>query len=259
MVIYTNLIVNGSLITDEYNLQVVKSISENNQSSTFDCLINNAYGCNKDRFVVGQNVEIYADKDIGSPITKIFTGLVEDIKFKGKDVNEKINIAGRDYTANLMDRTVEPEVYTNWLAGSIVRDIIIKYTDNITYSGISMGGSISRIAFNQTPVYDAIKQIADDQNFIFYVDVNKNLYFGVAGSSSSGYTLGSSNILKSDFTDRRDTLYNQVWVYGDRYLDGFKETFTAEVHLMGSVFTLYYSPHNTQVSVSGAIIQPGGF
>lgn len=194
----------------------------------------------------------------GADFIKIFTGILEDVNFTSRNQDDKIMLSGRDYTARLMDRTVEPEVYTNLLAGSIIKDIISKYTNNITTVNVNGSGAfIDRIAFNQKPVYDALRQLSELSGFTFYVDVNKDLHFEPIGSISSGFTFDSGNIITSDFNQQRDTLYNQIWVYGDRYLDGYKETFNAGSPLGGSIFTLTYKPHNTQVSVSGAIIQPG--
>ena len=159
----------------------------------------------------------------------------------------------------MLDRTVEPEVYNNLKAGSIVKDIITKYTNDITTTNVDInnGSAITRITFNQLPVYDAVKQLANLSSMNFYVDTDKDLHFEILAGSSSGSTFDNSNVLSSDFRNRRDTCYNQVWVYGDRYLDGFKETFTAGSPLNGSIFTLLYKPHNTEITVSGGTIQPG--
>jgi len=188
----------------------------------------------------------------------IFNGLVEDIKFTGEGIVEKIQMNGRDWTLALQDRTVEPEVYTNTTAGSIVRDIILKYTDGITTKGVKDNPKIiDRIAFNHTPVFDAIKQMADYTQFVYYVDENKDLKFHERKAVNSDYVYNNEagNVsTKVSFKDQRDTLYNQIWVYGDRYLDGFKETFIADG---GSVFTLLYNPHNTNITVGGSVIQPG--
>jgi len=190
----------------------------------------------------------------------LFKGIVENISYEGVELDEKITLTGRDFSARLVDRTVEPEVYTNMEIGSIVRDIIRKYTSNITTSGVMTvpGSPLARIVFNHTPVYDAVNQLAQLADYNFYVDVNKDLSFAPAGSVSSGYTFDSGNSLEDVFQVDRESLFNQVWVYGDRYLDGFQETLTAGSPLGGSIFTLLYNPHNTQVRVSGAIIQPGG-
>ena len=89
---------------------------------------------------------------------------------------------------------MEPEVYTNLPAGSIVQDIINKYTSNITYDNVGSSATIiDRISFKYIPVFDAIKQLATLANYMFYVDVNKDLHFEAKSSSSSGYTLDNTN------------------------------------------------------------------
>lgn len=189
----------------------------------------------------------------------LFTGILENISLEGRDdMEETMELSGRDYTARLMDTTVEPEIYTNWEVGSIVRDIMSKYVDDVTYSGVQTTSTVlDRIVFNHKPVYDAIRDLAAQAGYVFYVDQFKDLNFIPPGSVSSGYTFNSGNTIESEFEERRDSMYNQVWVYGDRYLNGFKQTFTAGSPLGGSIFGLLYKPHNVSITVSGVAIQPG--
>lgn len=258
MVTYTKITISGLDVTDSTTASVTKSIGENNASSSFNLTLPNENGYNSNKYGLGDEVIVYADLGSNPPTTRIFTGILEDIKPKGKGYKESIMLSGRDYTARLMDRTVEPEVYTNLPAGSIVRDIIVKYTNDISYSGVQDSATIvPRIAFNQKNVYDSIKQLADLADYNFYVDTSKDLHFEPKSSVSSGYTFYSGNTLSADFKEQRDTIYNQIWVYGDRYLDGYKETFTAGSPLGGSIFSLIYNPHNTEITVNGSIIQPG--
>ena len=194
---------------------------------------------------LGNGTEV---QDLASDNTKIFSGILENIRFPSKALDEDVLLSGRDFTARMMDRTVEPEVYTTLPAGSIVKDIISKYTDDITTTNVDDSPTtISRIAFNHTPVYDAVRKLAELSNFVFYVDEDKDLHFNAESSTSSGKTFDSGNVVKADFKDRRDTVFNEIWVYGDRYLDGFKEEFTGDG--TGSVFTLTHRPHNTNINV----------
>jgi len=259
MVIYSSIYINGSEVSDTLNYSVEKAIGENNSASSFEASLDNFNGYNKNQFEVGDEVTIYADVGSNPPTTKIFTGILEDIKFDGKGVKEKLKLSGRDYTARLMDRTVEPEVYTNLQAGSIVKDIITKYTNDISTSGVQISGTavIERISFNHLPVFDAVKKMADQADYTFFIDTNKDLHFEPRGGSASGFTFDSGNVIAANFKEQRDTLFNKVWVYGDRYLDGFKETFVAGSPTGGSVFNLLYNPHNTEVTVGGTAIQPG--
>lgn len=256
MTIYSKITIGGSEVLDSYEYSVNKSIGENNQSSSFEASLENFAGRNKDNYVVGDDVIVYADL-VDPPTTKIFTGILEDRKFEGEESTDKISLAGRDYSARLMDRTVEPEVYSNLLAGSIVKDIIAKYVNDLTVTHVNDSPTtINRITFNQMPVFDAIKKLADMSNYTFYVDEDKDLHFEEKAGSSSGYTFDNTNLVRSDFKEQRDGLFNQIWVYGDRYLDGYRETLTGDG--TGSIFTLTYNPHNTSVTVDGTLKQPGG-
>ena len=259
MVSYSSLTIAGSTINDFTRYNVSKSSSENHIASTFEGELFNEYGRNKNKFNVGDEIIVKADQT-NPPTTKIFTGIIEDIEYHGDDATVgTINVGGRDYSARMVDSTVQPEVYNNLQAGSIVKDIINKYTNDLTTTNVSIVGSaISRITFNQIPVYDAVKQLADMTNMNFYVDTDKDLHFQSLAGSNSGSLFNSGNVITSDFRTRRDTVYNQIWVYGDRYLDGFKETFTySGLATQGSQVTLLYKPHNTEVTVSGGTLQPG--
>ena len=256
MTIFSKLTIAGSTITDNFDIKLSNSVSTNNSSSVFEATIDNFDGKNATTHTVGDEVIIYADKDVNPPTTKIFTGILENIKFPSKGLKEKVIYNGRDFSARLMDRTVEPEVYTNLLAGSIVKDIINKYTDDITVTNVDDSTTtISRIAFTQKPVYDAIKELANLAEFTFFVDENKDLNFKLKSETSSGKTFSSGNVISANIKEKRDTVFNEIWVYGDRYLDSFREEFTAGSPLGGSIFTLQNKPHNTSVDVGSPLTQ----
>lgn len=241
-----------------YKLKVTKTINDNSTSSNFVGESENIGGRNATTFSVGDEITIFADIGATPPTTKIFTGIVEDIDFDGTETRERLTISGRDYTARLMDVTVEPEVYTNLPAGSIVKDIVNKYVSDITFTNVDDSDTtIERISFNHTPVYDAIQKLAELSGYRFYVDVDKDLHFKEKATVSSNLTFDSGNTTFAEFSEERDSVFNEVWVYGDRYLDNFQETFTAGSPAGGSVFTLLYKPHNTEITSSGAI-QVGG-
>jgi hypothetical protein len=255
--IYDKVTISGIEVEEVKQLSVDKSIGENNISSTFDLSLKNYAGMNISKYNVGDEVIVYADKDVNPPTTVLFTGILENISFDGQGLRENIRLDGRDYTARLMDRTVEPEVYTSLPAGSIVKDIIVKYTNDINTGSVQDSPTVvDRIAFNHMPVFDAVKKLADLSNHTFFVDNDKYLHFEPKSSVSTGYTFNSGNVVSANFDVRRDTMYNQIWVYGDRYLDGYIEK--KQGNGTGSVFTLLYKPHNTSILVGGSPCQPGG-
>ena len=200
MTVYSQIQINGNVVPNVASSSVRKSTSDNNAVSTFIAIINNYVGSYADNWTIGDGVEIYADVDTNPPTTKIFNGILEDVKFDGRENNERLTLTGKDYSVRLIDRTVEPEVYTNLSAGSIVKDIVFKYTDDITTTNVEdTPTTITRIAFNQTPVFDAIKELADQSNSVFYVDNDKDLHFGLKSQTSSGKTFVNTNIVKAKF------------------------------------------------------------
>lgn len=259
MTIYQKITISGNTI-DIDNSFVVKSLGDTSSSSKFQAHVNNYIGRNTGSYSIGDEVAIYSDKDTNPATTQIFLGILEGIDLQGKEQSERMVLSGRDYLARLIDRTVEPEVYNNLPAGSIVKDIIAKYTDDITTTNVSDGLNVERIVFNHVPVFDAVRELAKFTNYMFYIDNSKDLHFKEKATTSSGYTFGSGGtpIIKTSFKEKRNEVYNEIWVYGDRYLDGYQETFTGAA---GSNYTLGYSPHNTIVTNSGTVpelIQPGG-
>ncbi len=257
MVVNTKLTVEGVEYSDYERVEIKSSIGDNNSASSFKVLLKNYAGIHASDFNVGNEVVILAEKDTEPPTVKIITGIVEDIRFKSKNLNETIELEGRDYTARLQDSTVEPEVYNNTEISTIVIDIIGKYVSDITTNNVNITPTtLTHIAFNQVPVFDALKQLADLSGFIFWVDTDKDLHFELKDNTSSGETLDTSNVIKISVRESDKELYNQVWVYGDRYLTGIHE----ELQQIGtgSIFGLKYQPHNTQVSMGGSVPLQGG-
>lgn len=182
--------------------------------------------------------------------TYLLTGIVEKIRFDGEENYQTVSLSGRDYSARLMDSNVEPSVYTNTEIGSIVRNIIYNNTTDIGSSRIgTTATTLKRIAFNQQPVYDAVKQLADLSAYNFYMDSDKNLVFEPAGSVATSIIFNSGNIVRMNFDKTREGMANKIWVYGDRYLSQApREVFISDG--VGSIHTLLYNPHNSEVRTS---------
>ena len=249
MTVYSQVQIAGSIVPDVLSSDIKKSTSENNASSSFSATLSNFNGNHSSEWGIGDTVEVFADVGTNPPTTKIFSGILENITPQGKENKERITFTGKDFTTRLIDRTVEPEVYTNLVAGSIVKDIISKYTDDITVNNVQDSTTtISRIAFNQTPVFDAIRQLAEQSSFVFYVDNDKDLHFEEKSQTSSGKTFDKTNTISAQFKEARKSVYNEIWVYGDRYLDGFIENFTGTGST--SEYTLINKPHNISSSLS---------
>jgi len=263
MVVYSKITVDGTQYSDAKEIEVTSAIGDNNSASSFKAVFPNEDGLHKTDFAINeeviiyaeQNVNppttvifmiIYAEQNVNPPTTVIFKGLIEDIDFRGKDTGrEEVIISGRDYSVRLMDSTVEPEVYNTAEISTIVTDIISKYTQDITTTNVNVTSkTLSYIAFNHVNVFDALKQLAELSDFMFYVDTNKDLHFEQKSSTSSGITLDNTNVYSSKFRETDKLIYNKVWIYGDRRLTGWKEIQNVAA---GSAYTLEYKPHNTRL------------
>lgn len=258
--ITTKLTVSGVEFFDYKTLQLSRSISDNNTVSTYSAYYDSPYGRHKNDFIVGQEVKIYADQNTTPATTNIFTGIIDTVNFQGEGLSEAVEIRGRDYSARLLDNTVQPIVYTNTEVGSIVRNII---TNNLTDIGSANIQTTSplvvlpRIGFNQVPIFDAVKQLAEIAGYTFYVDNDKDLHFEPLGSQTANLTIDSGNTIRTTFDKTREGMANKIWVYGDRYLSAAPtEKFNVgspNVGGLGSVFTVTYNPFNSSVSVLGSV------
>lgn len=240
-------------VTDPRSPQLTRSIGDNNSSSRLTFRVHNHAGRNKSSFTAGEEITLYADKGTNPPTTKRFSGVITEISYDGSGVSEEIIITARDWTSYLQNTTVEPEVYTNQTISAIITDLMTKYgPTGITTTNVgTFTKTLSRIAFKQISLFDAIKKLANEADALFYVDPTKDLHVEVKGSTSSGVTLDNTNVTHSSFREDVQSVRNRVYVYGSRILVAHpQETFTGDG--AGSVFTLDTNPHNTRVQVSGA-------
>lgn len=102
-------------------------------------------------------------------------------------------------------------------------------------------------------------ELGDLSNHIFYVDSYKNVHFEPLGSVASNLTFGSGNVIRMTYDKTREGMANKIWVYGDRYLAGFREKISTGSPAGGSVYTLISKPHNTQVDYLGSLRKGGVF
>ena len=193
----------------------------------------------------------------------VFRGILDNMEFVGQELDQKVNLRGRDYMARLLDNKIEPTVYTNTEVGSIVKDIIKNNLTDIGSNYVqSTTTNLKRIAFNQTPIFDAIKQLSDFSNYSFYTDAQKELHFEFIGSDPVNKVLGSDSIIRLSYNKTREGMANKIWVYGDRYLaaaptENLSVGSPSVGGNLGSVFTLTFFPHNTQISILGTIRKGG--
>ena len=253
MVVTYSISIGGTTVSDDIKNCIVRvSSSENETGSTFEMHLNNFNGRYTSSFTINDEISITLNSVV------VFVGIVEDVVVEGNELNNTLVLSGRDYSARLVDVTIEPEIYVNTEVSAIIADFISKYVVNVTYDQVVIGTVITKITFNHVPVYDALRRLANDCGCYFYVDTSKVLHFLTKTSgTSSGVTFDNTNIINDDFDTARKEVYNKVWFYGGRTLSGWKNTFIQDG--VGSIFTLDYKPTSTTVSVDGTTKKGGVF
>ena len=253
--VQTKIEINGTQYSDYRVLNVKKTIDKANASSSFKAEFDSPYGRHKDDFSVGNEIIIYAGVDTS---TKLLTGILEKISFKGQGTTQKLTISGRDYSARLQDVITQPSVYTDSEVSTIVKNLIDNFAEGITTTNINTTTTtLERIAFKHISLFDAISELAELSGFIFYVDTDKDLHFEEKDSVSSGYNLDNTNICYTNFDTTKEGLFNDIWVYGERYLTGYEQIVNTGSPLNGSSFILDYKPHNTDISYLGSSLKGG--
>jgi len=261
MTIRTKVEVNGTEHSDFQNMKISKTMSEFNASSNYIIKYDNPFGRHNDDFTVGDTIEVFADQD-AAPATTLLKGIIERIKFEGKGTTQTVTLIGRDFTARLKDSTVQPAVYTDSEVSTIVTDIVNNNVPDVTVNNVDVTETtLDRIAFNHNSMFDALTELAELAGFFFYVDSNSDLNFKLRKNTSSDISLDNTNILQMTSNTTREGMANSIWVYGDRYLSGFREENTLNGSpwggAIGSVFTLLSKPHNTLVEYLGNPLKGG--
>ena len=258
--IKTKLTIEGIEYTP-LQMTVNKRMDDFDATSQFIIKIPNDSGKYSSTFNLNDDVIIYADVG-ATPTTRILRGVVESVRFRGKDESEFIELEGRDYGCILQDIQVSPRIFKNQEASSIVKSLMIQNCNGygITWNNVANTGiDIDKITFNNTSIFDALKQVAEIVGYYFYMDEDKDLHFVQNDSVSSGKTFDRANVIESDFTNDDSGIYNHVKVYGDRQLTGAQEVFPVQ---SGSVYTLDDKPSNVVVTGSvypnNIVIYPGG-
>ena len=261
MTVYTRLDINSVTYPDATEVSLNRSAGNFNSTSSFVIAIPNDAGQYDSTFNLNEEVEIWADKDSSPATTKLFTGIIEDIAFKGKPNKEIIVLSGRDYGAILQDVLVTPRIFKNQEVSGIFTTILIQNLNGmgITWNSVNITAtSVDKITFNNISVFDALNQLAELSGFYFYMDELKDIHFIDKDTVSSGLTFDNTNITDASFKTSDSDIYNNVTMFGDRQLTGAQEIFTITT---GSIFELDNKPSNVVMTMSGTpnlILTPGG-
>jgi hypothetical protein len=199
---------------------------------------------------VGDDVGIYQDT------TKIFGGTITTVNESEISSADGLvyEVRVTDYTF-LLDSKLVSETYSSQTIAYIINDLITKYASGFTSVNVSSTFTITKIVFNQVPISQCIKRLADVLRYDWYVDENKDIHFFSKFTNSAPYNLTdtSGNYVNETLERTIDgtQIANTVKVRGGEY-DG--ATYTDKITVNGSnskTFVLPYKFSNLTITVNG--------
>ena len=161
-----------------------------------------------------QDIKIYTGSG-----TLVWRGLVYDIN---QNHDGTITIEGSGYIRVLMNR-FHTGTFTTTSRSAIVESLVDTYGKSITtVSYITASGDSITRTLKALSVYDAIVDLANEIGYDFWVDNDLEFHFEPRSSVSSGVTIDYSTgvVLGVDVPNEASTMYNKVYVYGDKAAAG---------------------------------------
>ena len=137
----------------------------------------------------GQEVSILISGD------RVFGGYIT--KANRKRLNTtilKIDCQARDFSILLLNKLVA-EAYTNQTAKYIIEDLINLYCGGfgINTSAVETGPTIASIKFNYISVYEAIKKIATQTGYEFYIDAAKVIHYYLTADNPAPFDIDDNS------------------------------------------------------------------
>lgn len=170
----------------------------------------------------------------------------------------------RDYVFWL-DKRVVVNTYTNYTAGNIVKDIIANFTSGFTSAnvqGTDTSFLIPEIKFDHVPPSKAIKKLADDVGFQWWVDYSKDIHFGAVAlipSPLPGNLLlpdtDTANYSDMEFDEDVSQVRNQIYLLGYKVPADY--TITQDFQADGQNNT-FYTTYEPKHRLSTITVKVGG-
>jgi hypothetical protein len=190
------------------------------------------YGSHNWKPAVGDEITVSDGAD------KIFAGLIIQVEEQTEGLLLKYKVQCKDWT-HYLDRVLVNEKYEDKTIDEIVSDINTTYLTGFTIANVNCGITVKSIAFNRLPVSRCLQILAEQVNYNWYVDYDKNVHFFAKNTENSPFNLTDTNgnyiygslVVKDDLSQMK----NRVYVRGGEYVgnsrdenftgDGTKKTF----------------------------------
>ena len=155
---------------------------------------------------------------------KVWGGFVDSRNF---DVDNRIllTVKGKEYSNNLILNTTYATVqanknsFTSVEPGDAIKALMTNYQVDFTTDNV-LTGTTSRLTadYLNKSLFDAIKSICDQFNYVFYVDLNKDLNVRqlsqVVNTPPTDYLVYGENMNSIKAEDNKELLCNDIIVYG---------------------------------------------
>lgn len=181
----------------------------NNQSDTLYFRARK-YGSKTWKPVAGDEIEVL------DGTTKIFAGVVVVVDEEMEGLSLLYSVQCKDWT-HYLDKIVV-ERFTDETVYEIIDYLNTYYLDGFTITGVDCNIEIKTIAFNRITVAQCLQILADQLNYYWYVDYDKDIHFFSKNSESAPFSLddnGGKYVFNSlRITDDISQIRNVVYVRG---------------------------------------------
>lgn len=212
------------------------------------------YGSKTWKPVVSDEIEV---KD---GATMVFAGVIVQVEENIEGRVLSYNVQCKDWTQYL-DRKLVIERYTNMTVNAIIAAINTNYLTGFTVANVNCSITVNSIAFNRLTVSKCLQLLAEQVNYSWYVDYNKDIHFFAKNSEAAPFSLSdtSGNYLFSSLRVKDDLsqLRNRVFVRGGEYKGASRsENFTGDA--VKKTFALGNKFSNAPTVTVGGVAQTVG-
>lgn len=187
------------------------------------------YGARTINPVFNDDVVIYDGAD------KIFAGKVNSVDNNAEaGLGAYLTIRCTDHTMEF-DRLLASRTYEDTTVHDIIDDLVSSYAPSFTINNVSSNFIIPKIVFNQVPLSQCLRRLADIMRYDWYIDPDKDIHFFERNTNTAPFDLTdtSGNFVYKTLSRSSDgtQIVNRVKVRGGEY-DG--DTYTDVITVKGS-------------------------
>ncbi len=207
---------------------------------------------------IGKEIIIYSDSTL---TTKLFGGVITEIDstpISFGTIQHKIRC--QDYT-RLLDRRLVPDTYENQTIDAIIADLKTQFMPNgFTINNVDANILIKYISFNYKPLSKVLEELANEVNYDWYVDYDKDIHFFAKDIvtapfdiiDNDGSYMYNSLIIRKDNTQIR----NSIIIRGGEY-EASQLTIELEASGVDWVFPTQYKFRDFTASLTGQVLDIG--